>query len=630
MYKNLREYVNALEKAGELLRIGEFADPVLEIGEITDRMSKSPGGGKALLFENTGTGFPVLTNMMGSERRICMALGVARLDEVSERIERLFAQATSPKHGLMQKLALLPTLAEASAWLPRRRNGRGECQQVVLKGAAADISKLPVLKCWPFDGGRFVTLPLVHTADAVTGVRNVGMYRMQVFDAGTTGMHWHRHKTGERHYEQYRGAGRRMPVAVCLGGDPVCTYAATAPLPDGIDEYLLAGFLRRKPVELVRCVTNDLEVPSDCDFVIEGYVDPAEDKVPEGDFGDHTGFYSLKDLYPRFHITCITHRRDAIYPATIVGIPTQEDAWIAHATERIFMAPIRLAVVPEMRDLWMPKEGAAHNIAVCTIEKIYPGQAFKVANAMWGAGQMMFNKMICVMDAPAEGEAGGMPGKLGELLRSFDPRRDVLFSRGTLDVLDHAAPTQGFGGKICIDLTRKLPEEEERSEVETSIPRNVVLPDGVTGWKVPEGWPVLFLFCADQFGEASQTPPEEIAKRFSEANAFSGIKAVVLFDGAVSPDTDVATLVWLAGGNTDAERDMSVSEIGPDRRILLADARAKISERRPWPNIVAMSPEIVAAVDAKWESLGLGGFIASPSEKFRPLVISGGAQVSRK
>lgn len=354
MYRNLAEYVAALEKAGELVRISVPVDPVLEIAELTDRQAKQPGGGKALLFENTETGFPVLTNMMGSERRICMALGVERLSEVGERIEALLADAMRPKAGWMDKLKMLPLLKEVSAWMPRSvSRRRGECQQVVRRGDEADLSELPVLKCWPHDGGRFVTLPLVHTVDPETGVRNVGMYRMQVFDSRTTGMHWHRHKTGERHYRQYEKWGERMPVAVCLGGDPVYTYCATAPLPDGIDEYMLAGFLRRRPVELVKCLTCDLRVPGDCDFVIEGYVDPAEPKAVEGDFGDHTGFYSLKDLYPRFHVTCITHRRDAVWPATLVGIPPMEDAYIQLATERIFLAPIRLAVAPEVVDLWM-------------------------------------------------------------------------------------------------------------------------------------------------------------------------------------------------------------------------------------------------------------------------------------
>ena len=338
--------------------------------------------------------------MMGSDRRIALALGVESLDDLTRRIESLFSELTAPKTSLSDKLRMLPLLERMSRWLPRNRRGRGACQQVVRTGDEVRLSELPVLKCWPFDGGRFVTFPLVHTVDPESGVRNVGMYRMQVFSERSTGMHWHVHKTGERHYRAYRRLGRRMPVAVCLGGDPAYAYAATAPMPDDLDEYLLAGFLRGRPVELVRCLTCDLRVPADCDFVIEGYVDPSEEKAVEGPFGDHTGFYSLEDLYPVFHVTAITRRRDAVYPATIVGVPPQEDAYIAKATERIFLAPIRRAMLPEADDLWMPWQGVAHNIAVANIRTAYPGQGLKTASSLWGAGQMMFNKFLLVVSTP--------------------------------------------------------------------------------------------------------------------------------------------------------------------------------------------------------------------------------------
>lgn len=569
MYRNLAEYIAALERAGELIRISVPVDPVLEIAELTDRQAKQPGGGKALLFENTGTGFPVLTNMMGSERRICMALGVERLTEIGERIEALFTDAMRPKAGLMDKLRMLPLLGEVAQWMPRNVSRKGECRQVVWQGDEVDFGRLPVLKCWPHDGGRFVTLPLVHTVDPETGVRNVGMYRMQIFDRRTTGMHWHKHKTGERHYRQYKKRGQRMPVAVCLGGDPVYIYAATAPLPDGLDEYMLAGFLRRRPVELVRCLTNDLRVPADCDFVIEGYVDPAEAKVTEGDFGDHTGFYSLKDFYPQFHVTCITHRRDAVWPATLVGVPPMEDAYIQLATERIFLAPIRYAIAPEVVDLWMPPAGVAHNIAVCVIEKSYAGQAFKVANALWGAGQMSFNKFFLVLSAE---DAAGISGEgytevIRERLHRFDPARDVLFSRGVLDVLDHSAPQLGFGGKLCLDLTRKTEEEGGERSCRERIPVEVV-------------W--------DDFVET----------------------AGLSFDD----------LVWLAAGNADPGRDITVTDGG----VLRLDARFKPEQvERGWPNVVTMSPEVIERVDARWTEYGFEGApLPSPSRRYLPLVRS--------
>ncbi len=574
MYKNLTEYIAALEKAGELRRIAAPVDPVLEAAELTDRQAKQPGGGEALLFERTGTEFPILTNMLGSERRICLALGVERLEEVGERIEALFAEAVRPKTGWMDKLRLLPLLGEASAWLPRTVSRRGECQQVVWQGDEVDLGRLPVLQCWPHDGGRFVTLPLVHTVDPETGVRNVGMYRMQVFDSRTTGMHWHRHKTGERHYQEYKKRGERMPVAVCLGGDPVYTYCATAPLPDGVDEYLLAGFLRRRPVELVRCLTNGLSVPADCDFVLEGYVDPEEPKVIEGDFGDHTGFYSLRDLYPRFHVTCITHRRGAVWPATLVGIPPMEDAWIQLATERIFLAPIRLAVAPEVTDLWMPPAGVAHNLAVCVIDKSYPGQALKVANALWGAGQMSFNKFLVVLSAE---DTAGVSGEgyveaIRERLHRFDPARDALFSRGVLDVLDHAAPQTGFGGKLCLDLTRKLPEEGGELPRRDDIPIEILWDDFVR-------------------------------------------KAGLGFD----------ELLWLATGNTDPGRDISTT---PHGRLRL-DARFKPEAvDRGWPNVVTMSPAMISRVDARWTDYGFPSPpIPSPSLRYLPLVRSDKAEL---
>jgi len=335
-YQGLRGFIERLEKEGELIRVTVRVDPELEIAEIADRVSKSLGGGKALFFENNGTGFPLLINAFGSEKRMALALGCDDLDRIGMEIESLFKKLTKPAAGFFDKIRFLPLLSQMASWMPKKISGRGKCQEVVMQ--KIDLFKLPILKCWPADGGRFITLPCVITRDPDTGSRNVGMYRMQIFGAHLTGMHWHKHKTGARHYAAYKEKGLRMPVSVVIGGDPAYTYAASAPLPDQIDEYLLAGFLRKKRVELVKCLTNDLEVPADADFIIEGYVDPQEELIWEGPFGDHTGFYSLADWYPRFHVTCITHRKDAVYQATVVGIPPQEDAWIGRATERIFLA----------------------------------------------------------------------------------------------------------------------------------------------------------------------------------------------------------------------------------------------------------------------------------------------------
>ena len=322
-YSGLTEFVNELEKRNELIRIKQFVDPVLEITEITDRVTKS--GGKALLFENTGTRFPVLINAFGSDLRMSMAIGRNSLDEAGTEIQSLFENLSYNKETFFQKISAMPALLRLAGLLPARTRRKGRCQEQIHRNP--DLGMLPVLKCWPHDGGRFFTLPLVHTRHPGTGNTNVGMYRMQVLDKNTTAMHWQRHKTGASHFEAWKTAGERMPVSVALGGDPVYTYAATAPLPENINEYILAGFLRKKKVNMVKCITNDLFVPEDADIVLEGYVDPAEDLVWEGPFGDHTGFYSLADWYPKFHVTCITHANNAIYPATIVGVPPQEDAY---------------------------------------------------------------------------------------------------------------------------------------------------------------------------------------------------------------------------------------------------------------------------------------------------------------
>src|SRR5262245_56044356 len=470
-YRNQQQFIEALEKEGELLRIKTFVDPKLEMAEITDRMSKQPGGGKALLFENSGYDFPVLMNAYGSEKRMCMALGVQHLDDVAKEIENLFKLLSAPKESIIDKLKLLPKLNEFGSWMPKVKKGRGECQEIVMK--EPDITKLPVITCWPKDGGPFVTLPVIHTKDPNTNIRNVGMYRMQVFGPTLTGMHWHKHKVSARHFMEYKKLGKRMPVAVALGGDQVYAYSATAPLPENVDEYMLAGFLRKKRVDLVKCITQpEVEVPADADFIIEGYVDPNDEMIWEGPFGDHTGYYSLPDWYPRFHITAITHRKNPVYPATIVGIPPQEDAWLGKATERIFLAPIKMTLVPEIVDMEMPVEGVFHNLVIVKINKDYAGQGQKVMNAMWGAGQMMFNKIL-VLASPNPSGGGALEESLNlrdyesvakTVFNNLNPATDIHFSQGPMDVLDHSCSKLGFGGKMCIDGTFKFPEEKEESQ----------------------------------------------------------------------------------------------------------------------------------------------------------------------
>ncbi|MBR5807696.1 MAG: menaquinone biosynthesis decarboxylase [Alistipes sp.] len=608
MYKSLQDFVEKLEGAGELIRIGTPVSSELEIAEITDRMVKSEGGGKALLFEKTDKGFPVLTNLYGSERRMAMALGVEHLSDISERFDALIGTVTSPKENFIDKLRLLPLLGEASQWFPRKKSGRGECQQVVLEGEEAKLSILPILKCWPHDGGRFVTLPMVHTVDPERGIRNVGMYRMQVFDDHTTGMHWHRHKTGARHYELYKSRGERMPVSVSIGGDPVYAYSATAPVPDGIDEYLLASLLRGKPVKLVKCITNDIYVPEDCDFVIEGYVDPTEDKVLEGDFGDHTGFYSLTDCYPKFHITAITHRKNAVYPATIVGIPPQEDAYIAMATERIFLAPIRLVMQPEVEDMYMPSAGTQHNITIISMRQLYERQASKVALGLWGAGQMMFNKYLLLTPASTNIRS---EEDMAWLMRNCDLRKSLIRSEGIYDVLDHATATCGYGGKIALDLTNVAEREEKITFDNNALPEGVVADTTLL-----DKWGALLLFADNDMKiEAS-----ELAKA-------AKCNYIVIFD-CRAEKMSANELLWLGAANTEPTRDIALCG-----STLVVDARAKrpnAHDENPsrWPNIVTADEKTIRLVDSRWTEYGIGEFIASPSERYSALKLSDGAEWS--
>ena len=601
---NLREYITKLESAGELIRIGTSVSSLYEIAELTDRQAKSPNGGKALLFEKTDKGFPVLTNMMGSERRISMALGIDKPEDITVRIESLLKQVTTPKDSIGDQLKMLPLLGEVARWFPKKLKRKGECQQVILRGEEASLDIIPILKSWGCDGGRFVTLPMVNTLDPQTGIRNVGMYRMQVFDSHTTGMHWHRHKTGARHYDGYKAAGKLMPVSVAIGGDPAYTYAATAPMPDNMDEYLLAGFLRKKPVKLVKCITNDIYVPDDCDFVIEGYVDPSEPLVVEGDFGDHTGFYSLTDLYPRFHITAITHRKDAVYPATVVGVPPQEDAYISIATERIFLAPIRLVMQPEIVDMTMPAAGTSHNIAIISMGSRYKGQATKVTQGMWSAGQMMFNKYLVLTPATTDVRNSE---QIASLLRNCDPQQSVIRGEGIYDVLDHATATCGYGGKLALNLTEVVSTERK-----AAVAENITLPEGITlRTEFVEKWSTLLLF-ADNCAEVDL---EAIARQ-------SGIDCnfIALFDTRAE-EFSAEELLWIAAANTDPNRDLALVE-----NRLTIDARAKVpgvaNNPARFPNVVTSTEDVIELVDSRWEEYGIGEMIPSPSRKYRKLLLS--------
>ncbi len=609
----LRDFIATLKNNGELKIIDRFVDPVLQISEFTDRECKQPGGGKALLFTNTGTNFPVITNMYGSVSRICAALRCKNLVEKEDEIKDFFRLLTSPKDTFAKKISALPQLKKITDFFPKVKSGRGECQEVIMQNP--DLAIIPVLKTWPYDGGRFITLPMVNTRDPETHIRNIGMYRVQILTENTTAMHWHRHKTGARHYEVYKSLGKIMPIAIAIGGDPAYAYCATAPLPDGVDEYMLAGFIRKKSVKLVKCITQpEIEVPADVDFVIEGYIDPNEDLVYEGPFGDHTGFYSLADYYPKLHVTAITHRKDAIYPATIVGIPPMEDAYIARATEQIFKFPIKAAFVPELEDMHMPDCGVQHNIVIAKIRQQYPGNAVKVKNALWGAGQMMFNKILIVTDANVPLTSYSQLFK--DCLQYFEPQRDVYIDRGGVsDVLDHSSRTFACGGKLMLDVTTKdtttapcpknidtesiMHQYSEISDIDTSLLSQEI------------SVAIIYIRCKQK--NTVRTIAEKVG-------ATSGVKIILFVDEGL-PHNDINAALWYSAGNIDPATDCYVID-NQCGGCLCADATAKTLSAdgftRQWPSAVVMDTLTVAEVDGMQKEV-FGEIIPSPSQRFKTL-----------
>ena len=451
MHTDLNEFLADLEKRRLLARIGDALSTDLEIAAVTDRACKLPGGGPALLFEKpAGYDMPVVSNAYGSVERMCLALGVKSLDDLAAEIDQLMTPQMP--EGIMDALKMLPMVGRLRDLMPRTVDD-APCHEVVRKDATLD--SLPILKCWPEDGGKYITFPLVFTKDPETGVRNIGTYRMQVYDARTTGMHWQRHKGGAQHYRVAERLGRRLDVAVALGPEPVLPYCATAPMPEGLDELLLAGFLARRRIEMVKCVTVDLEVPARSQIVLEGYVEPGE-RRREGPFGDHTGLYSQPDDFPVFHLTCITQRKKPVYLTTVVGVPPMEDYYLGLASERIFLPMIR-KTLPEIVDMHFPAAGIFHNLVIVSIDKRYPGHARKIMNAFWGLGQLMFSKTIVVVDRDVDVHD---PNQVAWIVGThMDPLRDVQMTKGPVDDLDDAADFPAYGGKMGIDATKKWASE---------------------------------------------------------------------------------------------------------------------------------------------------------------------------
>ncbi|HBE87045.1 MAG TPA: menaquinone biosynthesis decarboxylase [Lachnoclostridium sp.] len=567
-YRGLQDFIHKLEERGELIRVTEKVSPLLEITEITDRVCKSESNsGKALLFEHVeGSPYPVLMNAFGTDKRMALSLGADSLDDIAAEIGAYldFGNYTS----LLKLITFAPKLLRLLCCFPLRSRfhiRRPSCQEVIERDP--DLGKLPVLHCWPLDGGRFFTLPLVFTKYPDTKLQNIGMYRMQVLDSKTTAMHWQKHKDGAGIYKAYRKKGCPMPVSVALGCDPAVTYASTAPLPPKLDEMMLAGFLRKRPVKMVKCITNDLYVPEDAEFVLEGYVDPQEELVWEGPFGDHTGYYSLADWYPKFHVTTITRKKHPVYPATVVGKPPMEDCYMAKATERIFL-PVLKTAIPELQDIHLPFEGVFHNCAVVAVKPSYPGAARTVMNAIWGMGQMRTAKMIVAVDETID--PSDVNAVWHEVLRYAHPEEDFVVSKGPLDALDHSSDYPLYGGRLGIDATSRGKEAFTEGALEI----------------VP--------FRKDQPWGGRQKALAMLEEKKASL--------ILVVDEDVDP-SDYSTVMWRVFNNIDVTRDMFTD----GRRAAFDATRKRLEEglSRPWPEDIVMTDEIQKKVSAKWSAYGI-------------------------
>lgn len=598
-FQSLGEIIEELRRNNDLSKIHTFVSPDLEMSEIADRFA-SIENGKAILFNENGTDFPVLMNLFGGEKRTNSLLKIHGADSYDSKTEDLFRlMEEKPKIGL----GLLRKLKPVKSIFPKRKRRKGACQKIIHRNP--DLGILPVLKSWPHDGGPFLTLPLVHTIDPDTGEQNTGMYRMQIFDSKTTGMHWHRHKGGAEHFRAWQKKGKRMPVTVTLGGDPILTYTASAPLPPGISEYMLAGFLKGDKVKLVKSTTNNIWIPECSDIVIEGYIDTSEPLRNEGPFGDHTGYYSLPDDYPVFHVTCITHRKDAVFPATVVGPPPKEDRFLGKATEEIFLPLIQKTMGPEILDMVLPEEGGFHNLALVKIKKDYPGQAIKIMHALWGAGQMMFSKIIMVFDENTD--IRNKASVLKAISENVRPVYDIHMSKGPYDVLDHAAREFSFGGKAGIDATKKHKEELKDS-----------------GDKKSESADLNPMF-SKNFGKNlhviySTTPFGEYGKMFTDFSTGHDkyVEGIFVITDQDTQGLSEPLLLWYILSVLDPERDFSlIRNSSPNGVLIINGARRgkKAVPGKKWPAVAVMSQEIIDKVSENWESYDIGPLIPSPSEK---------------
>ena len=602
-YHSLREFIDRLENENELVRIKDHVSPILEITEITDRVSKQPGGGKALLFENVeGSNIPVLINAFGSSKRINMALGVRDIEKIPNDIDKYLK--IKPPSSLLEKVKLLPMLLEAAAFPPKMVSSRqASCQEVVLTGDDVDLGKIPILQCWPNDAGRFITFPIVVNRTIDRKLRNVGLYRMQVYDKKTTGMHWHIHKDGAHFFHEFKKQGKIMECAVAIGADPAVCYSASAPLPFGIDEFLFAGFIRKSPVPLVKCKTVDLEIPATAEIVLEGFIDPSEMRL-EGPFGDHTGYYSQDGDYPVFNITAITHRKNPIYLTTIVGKPPQEDFYLGKATERIFL-PLMRTQLPEIVDMNMPAEGVFHNLVILSIDKRFPMQARRLMSALWGMGQMSFVKTIIVFDQDVDIQ--NTQKVIETLLNKIDFTHDLFFSEGILDVLNHASDKAIYGSKLGIDATTKI-EGEDESKIKSENNSKTASPLSehvLESFTELTSCKILKQNDLHQVAFATldkKTPQQgcKVIEKFMNNKIFSAITVFVVLENHENVN-DASTVLWKILNNIDPKRDMYFfgNRVGIDVTCKTGEPNFK----QYWPDEIEMSNNIKTIVDQKWTKM---------------------------
>jgi len=599
-FHSLSEIIDMLRKRGLVAEIGTDISPILEASEIADRFAADEQHSKPLLFSQNGTEFPLLMNLFANKEITDELLNLTGSEGYFSRVQNLLSMMDSKPRLSRKSMKSILSLRKTS---PKKMRRKGACMAVVQKNP--DLNLLPVIQCWPHDGGRFLTLPLVHTIDPDTGQQNTGMYRMQVFDGQTTGMHWHRHKGGAAHFEAWKKKGKRMPVTVTLGGDPVLTYAATAPLPEGISENMLAGFLKNERVRLVKSHNSNIWIPECSDFVIEGYIDPSESLRTEGPFGDHTGFYSLPDEYPVLHITRIAHRKNAIYPATLVGVSPKEDQYLGHATSQIFFPLIQKIFAPEILDMYLPAEGGFHNLALVKISKKYPGQAVKVMHALWGAGQMMFTK--CIMVFSEETDIRNPHAVLDAINRNFSPVHDLHMSAGPYDILDHAAQSFSHGGKAGFDCTLKT---EERKNIPTDTTAEK------SGSMRTFGKSIHVIFSDHAVAESGNLYLGMAAGNDSVK------KGIYIITDTRMKDAPDDILLWYVLAAIDPARDFSLIRSLPSEGVLVINACVYGKRAVPggrWPAATIMSEDIVNLVNEKWHSYGVGDFIESPSKRLSVL-----------